>query len=1344
MSSFARNATEMLCAAETALGYENGSPLYGRLLASSTSSPETKEAVEPTTSGFNVLKSDSQLLASQRFGHGEVSLGEVFRRLSAATREIGELRSLLAEEREARSQLLLSLGKRWKEEVLVEVRRGDLDWRRSLAGVEGNIGESVKAMAVQLQLVQQQVADVKRSCHVYSQSRMDVEERLKDEMEELKTKVNNSTALCSNIRLECAQQLEREKSAISQRLDVELMRYNEMRRADERDVASAKAALKEEVNRLQSTIKAEVCNQWRGAAVSLEKSLREPFEELAEEMKKRAKAQIELENKVDSTLHEYDISLRTTSNLLKDRIASLESAEAVTLSRVDRAERKCDVVVDSTSKLEAQLHIAKEAVESAVAVSQRVSERIQAVESIQTDRDNRLSKLESHLRAISTAEALKAEVEACRRQVSRVESFVETIRESAEREENSSERALRQAEVLIERVNRLDRESKKSEEELKTINGQVESTLSRVADVERTVETIQHATNRQALSFDRIEQRMDAAESRHHVHAESMDKLLKEVHHAQHNLSFRIEAAQDVAARSETATTSAKAEVERIEKRFLRAEGLLSGIQSEIGSLGTKIEDYSKEMSILQRRQTQNQDWVSGREAKLDEKLAVLDEMISKSDANTKRIESMVQSQCAIIEQSGSSRTKDLEQRFNGLVQKMSDSLVTQIRDAQRENILKTTEKISEIESQLIDRTKSVEHVVDQMKKERSSVISTERLKRVEDNMAMLEERVEVTSRDVKEMQNSQRVGLQSIRNQLLDLQMQFQKVNDDVGYVTPTVHTHGRRIEDLNAQLSSLRADYRGEAQEIEEVRTSSVLKAPKKFPAAVVDEQRGKDVQVASVEDNSVARTELLVNSPSANTIPTKTSTGSADYLNVKDQQPRYTSTSSTPQENSQTPAESPATHDHEKKEWPASDAQSNKVGVSALEKSSEEDEVEMGRSSGTSKAVKDPLVAGSRELLNKPASSGGWSRRSHIMPPQLPDTDENENLEPDSIGPGSGMSMESKTNCILPGSTEAEPSQLPAEHSNPVVETERSGGEEKVQPESKDLKDFNDLTVPTKVGSSFSEAASPSLHANLILPPVENDTEEASPSSFPSGGAETLEPQTLQSLIETVSARSRSGASHRELENDDASPYDDWDDSTDAAEEEEFARVGGLEDISAVDLSHEVETGSNGEDQGAIPILGYAPFLKPKAEESKGVGEKISLSISSVEQAPVLSSVSLPPPPLRGDASREVEDEFFPTTVSALNPEKTTLGGLADLAPESSIVSNEGVRKGVSSMRFTTNSRLFSVPETPGNILDQNLPALATSQKSVSEAVETPAPRKMYSSFDSSSDDDAPNPT
>lgn len=798
MSIFARNAAEILSAAEDALDQNNR--FGARSLRHCNFREESPSGSVPVNRRKKELRSPAALIMGR---DAEGSTADLRHQLPQALKDVSELRMILLQEQEARSALLLSLGQRWKEEVVVECRSADLDLRRTLSELEKCMEENAKIISGKVQLMQQQLEDAKRHSLVYSHSRLDGEERLREEMEDLKNKFHTVSNLASNASVECVQLLEREKCSIEQRLDRELFRYSEMRRADEREMSSTKALLKDTAGQLKNTIRSEVKDQWQNTAIALEKNVWAHIETVHAELKSYRKSEKELESKVSSMEYTHESELRGLSNSLKERISALESSETCTTSLVDRSHRKCDTALETVTKLEAQFEIIRESTHTSAEVSKKAVERVQQVEFALSDRDSRMAKLESHLRAVSTAESLKGDIEACRRQTSTVESHVDALRSCTERQEIIQKRNTNQIDKLAAEEVRASQEAKAMKEEIEGMIDSASATVLRVRELEISLEKAQQFCTRQAQWNDRLEKRVDALDTQQRAFAEDFDLIRREIHEMQNMFGRRIDNVSERTAQSEATVTSTKAEIERLENRLAKLELTHVSLERNILSLQSHEDLVKEELTGMRTKSMENADYAKGRVDALEEKLNSFSNTFVGQNSNFSKLEAKLLDHKGSTEKLIAEMITDVDEKVEDRVKDIRHSFSLQISEMSRKVAQDFREDMNVLESSVHATQDAVERIVASTStasaaREKSVNNSLNEIQKLKSTIHERESQLNGAIDEVKAAQNHFNEILKSVRNDFSHLQQSVYDVQGDLEHLSPIVSTHEQQLTGL------------------------------------------------------------------------------------------------------------------------------------------------------------------------------------------------------------------------------------------------------------------------------------------------------------------------------------------------------------------------------------------------------------------------------------------------------------------------------------------------------------------------------------------------------------------
>ncbi|EKF30444.1 hypothetical protein MOQ_005739 [Trypanosoma cruzi marinkellei] len=597
MSHFSREATKLLRAAEDALS--------GRRPAALSLPIEQQESWDRRDGVLNGR-------------HGDSSVLELQRQLRVAMTEISNLRKELMAERESRSQTIVSLGRRWKEEVMVELHAADHQSRRAIAELEVNVLQRYKEEATARAVMQRQLDEALRSSKVRDRSQFEKQEYIQEQIDSLRERLEAAVAECGLIRIESTQQLEKERASLAQRLDVELLRYLDMRRDDQREREKLKQQLKADIAATGQHVRELVDEAWRTHAAALERTLREPIDIFAQKIARHEELVAGMDSKIHdcSTTCHAEVRLQTAS--LQERVGALESSSAVTASRVDRAERKADNAQEAVSRMDANLGVARDTAERAQAQAQRAMERAQRVEDTVQDRDARLTQIETHLGAAATSEKLRAEIESVRRAALRAESGVDALRQVCERDEQLAEQTRRVVDGYTDRIEGCEQLVHRLRATVETVEGRVPHLQQRLAALEETRESLVASNTRLDDAAVQIVQRVKKAEAAVKGVGERLEQSRRDTLSGLQSVNTRLEHANDMALRSETSSAAARAEVDRMDRRLCELESRAGRFAADSTALRAATEDHAKDVAALSSRLQQTIEWQEQRDARMD------------------------------------------------------------------------------------------------------------------------------------------------------------------------------------------------------------------------------------------------------------------------------------------------------------------------------------------------------------------------------------------------------------------------------------------------------------------------------------------------------------------------------------------------------------------------------------------------------------------------------------------------------------------------------------------------------------------------------------------------------
>ncbi|KAG8346401.1 hypothetical protein ERJ75_000783900 [Trypanosoma vivax] len=608
---------------------------------------------------------------------------ELQRQLRVTMKEVSDLRSELTVERESRSTSLSALARRWKEEVLIEVRTVDHQSRRAVDELSVLLQQQQKEESTARSLLQQRVEDLLRNSKAKDRSNFDTQEQLREEMEAMRQRLETAMSECALLRVECTQQLEKERSALSQRLDSELLRYVDMRNDDKRERETLKQHLKTDIESFGKHVQELVDRSWSRHAAAAQRALQDPIDAVVKQVAQHAECVTAMDGKVQDCVATCRAELRLQTATLQERVAATEASAAVVLSRVERAERKADSAQEAVCRVDASANVVRDVAERASAAAQRAAIIAQRAEDAMQDRDARVAQLEAHLSAVSTSEKLRTELEGVRRVAQRAESSVDAMRHFYEHDSQKQEGVQRQIELMSERVSNCEQHHQRLRAVVDGIaDGRVPQLQQRLAIIEEAREGLALAAAKGEDAVREQQQHMHTLEANLRTLGERLEQLRRETNGSSQAMAARVEAVGEAALRCETSSAMARSEVERMDRRVCQLEGQSSRLAADHVTLQGVAEDNAKSTASLSTQlQQQQRLWLEQREARREAEASVMVAVASEAEATAERIglrvETKLQQQLRRVESSVIERTDKLEARLdetNSIIARLMES----------------------------------------------------------------------------------------------------------------------------------------------------------------------------------------------------------------------------------------------------------------------------------------------------------------------------------------------------------------------------------------------------------------------------------------------------------------------------------------------------------------------------------------------------------------------------------------------------------------------------------------------------------------------------------------------
>ncbi|CCW65273.1 unnamed protein product [Phytomonas sp. EM1] len=700
MSRFAQDALDMIRSAEHALSGDRQTDSYTMEKMVSAGKPFIGDKENYRPSVWHV--------SNAHVSHSDPLNYDLLRQLQLVLGEVSVLRSELAAERDARNESLISLGKRWKEEVMVEVRSGDYAQQRAVSALEHSMCDRLKSEAVKFAIMKRQLEEVLHIVKAQRGAEFDSLEQIREDLESMRGHVDMSIAQCAAMRIEAVQELEKEKATLSSRLDIEMLRCVDMHNEDVKQIQILKEYVREEMRKAGTTIRDLVHQSWSSFAASLERDMSESKTTFMDELKRTGERVRSMEAKIEDSVRTSQAEMRVQSTMLKDRITALESNEAVITSRMDRAEKKADAAHHCTARMDATMLVSREMVEKAMSVSQRAAERAQRVEDVLVDRDARLVQVESQLHLATTAGNLQTAVEACARGLNHLESRVSGLNEVCMRCESLVETSGGKLDATLVRLSQCEKVGNTSKNAIQCMMESLQSMADRLVIVEDTRERLQGAADQQELTCVRLEHRLDASENQMKLLAEKHTQFQKELLAQQHELSARVEESYEIASRSEFTSAAAKAGEERLEKRLIKLESSTLGFLERRDAVQAEVVEIAKEIAAMQSQSAQIKQRIDHNNNRTDSTLEALERLEAGILKRSNKLEKDVMSCLEQMASHTEEAVKYLEADLRGTVRQYSDDMKEHIRNV----VSKAEGRYEKITEDFIDFHHQIKDVV--------------------------------------------------------------------------------------------------------------------------------------------------------------------------------------------------------------------------------------------------------------------------------------------------------------------------------------------------------------------------------------------------------------------------------------------------------------------------------------------------------------------------------------------------------------------------------------------------------------------------------------------------------
>jgi hypothetical protein len=517
------------------------------------------------------------------------------RQVRLCMKEIAELRSELAQEREGRHQLQALLAKRAKEEVLVEVHSIQNQMRQDMRELEAKVQERLSDSDTVRSLERRKVDDALRMLKAQERSQFDIAEQYRDQLEEMRQRVDTCVAASTTIRTEITHQLETEKGRMEHRLDVELERYAEMHRQHQNSLAETQRSVSREVQDVAKMVRTIVEAAWDERIKTVQKSLQDSLGKFQRTQEQHGDIVATLSSQVTNYLREGKRDLSQATAELRDRLAMLEANAPLLSAQMERVQRKADTAVESNSNLSALVDVLREAADKATVQALRSCERAQKVEDSIMERDNRLLALESQAVSLSGFDKVRNEVDATKRAVQRVESCIDTTRQIADRCERIVDDIQRNVDASADRGDSIEKKAVRAITRLEATEGRINALYDATRKLEEEIQKVTHSTEVADQQQEALKSRVESIDHRLISQIDASRNAVQELSQQLRGLDSQLGALAENAPVKEQYTT-VNSRMDKLERRLQKTEAAANNAAENAGDLRDSLESC-KEMN---------------------------------------------------------------------------------------------------------------------------------------------------------------------------------------------------------------------------------------------------------------------------------------------------------------------------------------------------------------------------------------------------------------------------------------------------------------------------------------------------------------------------------------------------------------------------------------------------------------------------------------------------------------------------------------------------------------------------------------------------------------------------
>eukprot|EP00906_Rhabdomonas_costata_P027810 RCo039503 len=562
----------------------------------------------------------SEMVGPTGFGSAEEGAG-VSRQLRACMTELSELRKALVAEREARASLVASAMKKLKEEVQIDIAASEVKARASFAEIDAVVTQKLQAAEHARALERKRQEDGSRGAKFQERQYRETAEALREEMNALGTKVEGALAVVKQTRVEINQQLENERGAQVARMELELQRYEERSRQRDCAMQEVRASVTKEMLEVQKLAREYVRHVWDERMESLTRHVNDKLGNMKQAQDMQTGIIVDIGNKMLATRDEMKVELQEGIKDLKMRVHAVEVDGPILNTRMDRFDRKADVLLERTNANDQILEGARTALEKVQGTMAKMNDRLVVAEQTVVDVEARTERLDRACVVLQHVDVNRQAIDNLRKDVERLNYSIGSVKEIADNDEKVVDTMRRVLDAACDRVDAAEKKVAKVASRFEGCEQLVSSFKDRMSASEATADALQASLEQQALSLKEAWVAVEKAARKGATLAEKVDQGEASWRAKTASYDMKLDKLGDRVGTVETAVYAVTAGIDRSERRISSLDSTCTSVADQVMQFSQVIEVSQRELQAMDKKAQELRGSVERAERSLESRL---------------------------------------------------------------------------------------------------------------------------------------------------------------------------------------------------------------------------------------------------------------------------------------------------------------------------------------------------------------------------------------------------------------------------------------------------------------------------------------------------------------------------------------------------------------------------------------------------------------------------------------------------------------------------------------------------------------------------------------------------